>query len=182
MRLNKSPLLALVLAISSSQLAADQTPFGIVYGPKGAFKIMAPEGWVLDNSAGLDQGLPCVLFPKGDTWEKAEPLMYAKIAGTDVTNHEAFAAKAIKEMKRERGDFAVKRLDSGKTSDGRPYFVNDYAPTDEYPRHERVAYIQMPKAVAYVVFSADTKEGLRKHEGALKQVLASFASMDVKKG
>jgi len=34
---------------------------GIVYGPKAAFNIAAPGGWVLDNQAGVEQGLPCVL-------------------------------------------------------------------------------------------------------------------------
>jgi hypothetical protein len=32
---------------------------GLVYGPKAAFNIGGPEGWVLDNHAGRDQGLPC---------------------------------------------------------------------------------------------------------------------------
>ena len=31
---------------------------GIVYGPKAAFNIAAPEGWVLDNESGVEQGLP----------------------------------------------------------------------------------------------------------------------------
>ena len=29
---------------------------GIVYGPKAAFKIDAPEGWVLDNKSGANKG------------------------------------------------------------------------------------------------------------------------------
>src|SRR5688572_20672435 len=50
---------------------------GIVYGPKAAFKIKAPEGWVVDNKAGASQGLPCVLYPKGSTWAEADAVMYA---------------------------------------------------------------------------------------------------------
>ena len=44
---------------------ADQVPFAIVYGPKGAFNIAAPPGWVIDNTAGQSNGLPCVLSAKG---------------------------------------------------------------------------------------------------------------------
>jgi hypothetical protein len=43
---------------------------GIVYGPKAAFNIAAPEGWVLDNKSGMSQGQPCVLYrkvPHGET-------------------------------------------------------------------------------------------------------------------
>ena len=53
---------------------------GIVYGPKAAFNIAAPEGWVLDNQAGAEQGLPCVLYPKGSSWADAKTIMYAEIA------------------------------------------------------------------------------------------------------
>src|SRR5688572_8354244 len=66
--------------------ANETFPAGIVYGPKAAFNIRAPEGWVLDNRAGVSQGLPCVLYPKGSTWADADAVMYAKIASTDTTD------------------------------------------------------------------------------------------------
>ncbi len=44
--------------------AQDKYKGGIVYGPKAAFNISAPEGWVLDNESGVNQGLPCVLYRK----------------------------------------------------------------------------------------------------------------------
>jgi hypothetical protein len=58
--------------LSTLGSAKDTFPGGIVYGPKAAFKIDAPKGWVLDNSAGAAQGLPCVLYPKGSTWSRAD--------------------------------------------------------------------------------------------------------------
>lgn len=177
----KKYLLALLtlwlgIAVSPSELS----PFGIVYGPKGAFNIKAPEGWVIDNRSGAGQGLPCVIFRKGETWQTAEPLMYAKIAGTDITDYEAFATDAIREMSKERGNMAPKKIATGKTAGGEPYFVNEYSPTKIYPRYERVAYIQMSKAVAYVVFSAESKAAAKKHGGALTEVLDSFRAMEAK--
>jgi putative intracellular protease/amidase len=71
------------VVLCASGLAQETFPGGIVYGPKAAFKIDAPAGWVLDNRAGAEQGLPCVLYPKGSTWADAYTIMYAKIAGTD---------------------------------------------------------------------------------------------------
>src|SRR4051812_12063205 len=116
--------------------SADQVPFAIVYGPKAAFNIVAPGGWVIDNSAGAEQGLPCVLFRKGDTWENAEPLMYAKIASTSVEEAESFVKTAIVEMKKERGEYQVKRVESGKTKDGQAWFINEYSPSAKYSRLE----------------------------------------------
>jgi len=159
--------------------SADQVPFAIVHGPKAAFNIAAPEGWVIDNTAGAENGLPCVLYRKGDTWENADPLMYAKIASTSVEDAEAFAKTAIEEMKKERGEYKTKRVESGKTKDGHAYFVNEYSPGEKYPRYQRVAYIQLPKAVAYVVYTADSEAAFRKHQSALQQLLASFSFLEV---
>src|SRR5438094_8502140 len=88
---------------------------GIVYGAKAAFNISAPEGWVLDNEAGAEQGLPCVLYPKGSSWSDAKTVMYAKIASTQYEDVDKFVAIAIKEMKDRRG-LQKTKIESGKTS------------------------------------------------------------------
>jgi hypothetical protein len=152
---------------------------GIVYGPKGAFNLSAPKGWKLDPTAGAEQGLPCVLYPEGATWETADPLMYAKIANTSYEDYEAFEKDAIEDMKKNRPGFKLKRIASGKTAGGEPYFINEYPPTEKYKRFERVAYVQLPKAVAYIVFSADEKSAFEKHQGALEEAVKSVHSMNV---
>ena len=95
----------LALAISSICMlrGEETTPGGIVYGPKATFKISAPSDWVLDNSAGVEEGLPCVLYRKGSSWQEAKTIMYAKITSPEFTDAEAFAARAIKEMKGNHG-------------------------------------------------------------------------------
>jgi hypothetical protein len=158
--------------------AQDTYPGGIVYGPKAAFNVSAPAGWVLDNSAGVEQGLPCVLYPKGSSWSDARTIMYAKIASTEFTDVEAFVAKAIKEMQKMHGT-PKQKIESGKTGDGRAYFVNEYPATKSYSQWERVAYIQLPEAVAYIVLSSRDEPSYRKDAPALKEVLKSFAFLKV---
>src|ERR1700732_1177728 len=92
-----------LLPLSGIAVAQDTYPGGIVYGPKAAFNIAAPEGWVLDNQAGAEQGLPCVLYPKGSSWADAKTIMYAKIASTQFEDVNAFVAMAIKEMQKTHG-------------------------------------------------------------------------------
>lgn len=152
---------------------------GIVYGPKAAFKIDAPKGWVLDNSAGVDQGLPCVLYPKGSSWQDARTIMYAKIASTEFTDVAQFVARSIKEMQEVHG-LPREKVASGKTGDGKPYFVNEYRATKSYSQWEQAAYIQLPGAVAYIILSSRDEASFRKDAPALLEVLKSFASMEVK--
>jgi hypothetical protein len=175
-----SLLSALVLVASIGNSTAQPSAGGIVHGPKGAFNISAPKGWKLDPTAGADQGLPCVLYPEGSTWENADPLMYAKIASTKYEDYEAFVKDALDDMKKERPGFESKRIASGKTAGGQSYFINEYPPTKSYKRLERVAYVQLPKAVAYIVFSADEKSAYEKQKGALEETVKSLRSMNVK--
>jgi hypothetical protein len=143
---------------------------GIVYGPKAAFNISAPEGWVLDNEAGADQGLPCVLYPKGSSWSDARTIMYAKIASTQFEDVDKFVAIAIKEMKDRHGT-PKEKIESGKTGDGHPFFINEYPATKSYSQWERVAYIQL---------SSRDESSYRKDSPALQEVLKSFGYLEPK--
>jgi hypothetical protein len=172
-------LTILFLLATLLEATAQPSAGGIVYGPKGAFNISAPKGWKLDPTAGSEQGLPCVLYPDGATWETAEPLMYAKIASTSYEDYELFTKDAIEDMKKNRPGFKMKRIAAGKTAGGEPYFINEYSPTETYKRFERVAYVQLPKAVAYIVFSADEKSTFEKQQGALEEAVKSVRSMNV---
>ena len=118
MKQKLSLLIALLLLATGLKAIAQPSVGGIVYGPKGAFNISAPKGWKLDPTAGAEQGLPCVLYPEGATWETAEPLMYAKIANTSHEDYEVFAQDAIEDMKKNRPGFKMKRIASGKTAGG----------------------------------------------------------------
>jgi tetratricopeptide (TPR) repeat protein len=160
-------------ALSPSMPAQENFRGGIVYGPKAAFKIDAPEGWVLDNKSGVKQGLPCVLYPKGSSWADAKTIMYAKIASTEFEDVNEFVASAIKGMKAKHGT-PKEKIASGKTQDGRDYFINEYPATKNYSQWERVAYVQLPRAVAYIVLSSRDRASYQKDSPALQQALKTF--------
>ena len=170
--------IALVI-LSARSFAQENYKGGIIYGPKAAFNIGAPEGWVLDNESGASQGLPCVLYPKGSSWQDAKTIMYAKIAGTEFEDVNAFVAKAIKEMQKTHGT-PKQKVESGKTGDGQSFFINEYPATKTYSQWERVAYVQLPKAVAYIVLSSRDKASYRKDSPALREVLKSFHYLEPK--
>ena len=172
-------LIVLLTLVASREGKAQPSVGGVVYGPKGAFNIQAPKGWVLDPSAGAAQGQPCVLYLKSATWETSDPVMYARIASTDTEDYEAFAKVAIADLKNKRPGLKPKRISAGKTAGSLLYFINEYPPTKAYARSERVAYVQLPKAVAYIVFSADEASAYREHKDALEETVKSMLSLEV---
>ena len=172
-------VLITVLLIYNSAIAQEPYRGGIVYGPKAAFNISAPEGWVLDNEAGVEQGLPWVLYPKGESWADAPTVMYAKIASTQFEDLNAFVVMAIKKMKAKHGTPKAK-IASGKTQDGHDYFINEYPATKIYSQWERVAYVQLPHAVAYIVLSSRDQANYRKDAPALQEVLKTFVYLEPK--
>jgi tetratricopeptide (TPR) repeat protein len=162
-----------LLFISARSFAQENYRGGIVYGPKAAFNISAPEGWVLDNQSGVSQGLPCVLYPKSESWADARTVMYAKIAGTQFEDVNAFVAMAIKEMQKTHGK-PKEKIASGKTADGHDYFINEYPATKTYSQWERVGYVQLPHGVAYIVLSSRDRSSYQKDSDALQRVLKNF--------
>src|SRR5206468_8361098 len=115
----------LAVAVSSmcTLLGAETSPAGSVYGPKGGFRISAPEGWVVDNESGKGQDLPCVLYPKGSSWSDAKTVMYAKVASLQWEGVNAFVAWAVQGMKAKHGT-PTEKIAAGKTKDGHDYFIN----------------------------------------------------------
>src|SRR5437899_7792610 len=181
MKRSMTCVLAFLLLAALSSSADDQQAFpgGTVCGPKAGCNVSAPEGWVVDNEAGKEQGMPCVLYPKGSSWSDAKTVMYAKIASTLYEGVNTFVAMAIKDMEKIHGR-PKEKIASGKTKDGHDYFINEYPATKSYSQWERVAYVQLPRAVAYIVLSSRDESSYRKDSGVLQEVLNTFVYLEPK--
>src|SRR5437763_14321516 len=176
-----SCMLALLALASLSPCIPGQESFrgGVVYGPKAAFKIDAPGGWVLDNNSGVKHVLPCVLYPKDSSWADAKTIMYAKIASTEFEDVNEFVATAIQGMKAQHGT-PKEKIASGKTKDGHDYFINEYPATKTYSQWERVGYVQLPQGVAYIVLTSRDKASYQKDSGQLEKVLKTLVYVEPK--
>jgi tetratricopeptide (TPR) repeat protein len=180
MKTKISILALLAVSALSPSLLGQETPHGgIVNGPKAAFNIAAPEGWVLDTESGKHQDLPCVLYPKGSSWADAKTVMYAKVASPQWEGVNAFVEWAIEGMKAKHG-IPKEKIASGKTKDGNDYFINEYPATKTYSQWERVGYVQLPQAVAYIVLSSRDQASYRKDSGALEKVLKTLVYVEPK--
>ena len=171
--------LLVIIAFSPSMLGQEKIPAGVVHGPKAGFKISAPEGWVVDNEAGVNQDMPCVLYPKGSSWADAKTAMYAKVASPQWEGAEAFVAWAIQGMKAKHG-IPKQKIASGKTKDGHDYFINEYLSTKTYSQWTRVGYVQLPQGVAYIVLTSRDQASYKRDSGALEKVLKSLVYVEPK--
>jgi tetratricopeptide (TPR) repeat protein len=175
----KSPLIVCLalLFLPAGVPGQEKYPAGIVHGPKAGFNITAPEGWVLES--GVNQEPPCVLYPKGSSWRDAKTVMYAKVASPQWEGVNAFVTMAIKEMAPIHGK-PKQKIASGKTKDGHDYFINEYPATKNYSQWERVGYIQLPQAVAYIVLSSRDQASYQKDSSALEKVLQTLVYVEPK--
>src|SRR6266516_7447765 len=167
----------LLLFICAGSFGQENYREGIVHGPKAGFNISAPEGWVVDNQAGVEQGMPCVLYPKVSSWADAKTVMYANMAGAEFEGVNAFVEMAIKEMKAKHG-IPKEKIASGKTQDGHDYFVNEYPATKTYSQWERVGYVQLPRGVAFIVLSSRDHASYKNDSGALEKVLKTLVYLE----
>lgn len=149
----------------------DEYSAGIVYGSNGAFKISAPYGWVLNNRVALSLGLHCVLYLEFATWYDSPVIMYAEISGN--SNKDEFIDYAIETMSKESMEFRYEKVLDTLLFNKYETTIYDYSGLpDKYLN--RVAYIQVPNATCYIVFSARYKSDFDNYKNALNEILESF--------
>lgn len=167
-------LLLLIFCSVSQSLTQTNKQFnsGIVFGPKGAFKIDAPKNWILDNKSGLSQGLNCVLYLDGFSWNNSPVIMYSKIASTKFEDIDVFIDYSVKAFIKEDSNFIYKNIKTGEIGN-KKYRILDYI-GGPFISYERVFYIQMENAVGYVVFSAQNENDFKKYSDAIFEVVVTY--------
>jgi hypothetical protein len=166
-------IIALIAACWSQQLGAfEPLPFGVISGPKAAFQIKAPNGWVLDNHSGQRNKMPYVMYPVGSSWRDGKVTMCAALANPEYRDYGQFAEDLRLDYKRQGAGYWFKRVKSGNTSKGYPYFVDEYKGRSD-PEIHRTAYIQLPNAVAFIQLAASDEQLYRRHAPALDITLES---------
>src|SRR5271154_2921019 len=93
-----------------SKTPGDDMNSGLVYGKNHAFWVVAPKGWVLDNQAGVDQGLYAVFYPKGSSWKKSPVVMYANTTFKGVKGHETFQKVIEEDVAQYRDEYHTKKI------------------------------------------------------------------------
>jgi hypothetical protein len=157
-------------------LGQDDVRSGIIYGDNHAFGLTAPEGWVLDNKAGVSQGLYAVFYKQGESWEKATTVMYANTASLRDKAHKTLdelITYDLNTFKKEYPDIQI--------SDENDITINEkttakikYLSGKSYGNFEVMAYIDAGKTGVMLILSSRTKDGFEKSLQAFAALVKSY--------
>jgi hypothetical protein len=152
---------------------------GIVRGFNYAFSVKAPEGWALDESAGLRQGFAAVFYPKDSSWSESPAVMY--INSADKSQRQNADIKKVMAYDLSQFKKSSPVLQASKplpliTKTRRRAYLRTFT-GDLAGNLEAVAYIDEPKRVILVVLSARSPEDYAKAFPAFQDLVRSYHYM-----
>jgi len=165
-----------VLFYVTNMSGQDEIKSGIIYGNNHAFGLTAPEGWVLDNHSGVNQGLHAVFYRKGQTWQNATTVMYANTASLEDRAHKTIDQLITYDLKKFQKEYSDLQI-----SDGVDIIVNDkviakikYLSGKSYGNFEAIAYIDAVKTGVMIIMSSRTKEDFETSLNAFETLVKSY--------
>lgn len=156
-------------------------PGVIVYAEGGAFVIEGPKGWIADHDTGQKMGICCVFYPEGATFDDATTIIYPNIAtkGSGQANLKELMAYDLAEFQQNNPDMTYDDAPDLAMKNKRIAKVRYFHGVNK-GSSEATAYIDEDKIVAMVVVSSRTQKGLDDAMPILRDMLQSYAYMDVK--
>lgn len=164
------PLVFVVSALAGEPKSA------IVYDNGHAFNLRAPEGWTLDNRAGIAEGLHAVFYPESSSWADSPVVMYATTAERSDPDHptrDALIEFDVKLQRKGAPDLKVSNGQTVVTGDGKKALVKLFNGTKN-GSVEAVAYIEEPKVVSMIVYSARDEEVFQSAYPLFEQLVGSY--------
>jgi hypothetical protein len=149
----------------------------VIEGDNHLFMVSAPDGWVLDDTAGMGSRIRCVFYRKGEKWATASTVMY-------VNPLHGFGAKlrSVSSLMAEDEKAFKQNTPKGKVTEGgtiqtmgKKTAVVRYFSTDGGPAHEAVAYVPESDLVMLLVLSSKTPAGFHGALAAYKEMVTSYA-------
>ena len=173
-------LLSLLLfpSILPAQSGADTTEnlgVAVIVGKTHAWMLEAPENWILDPKQAEASGLGAAFYPSGETWSKAEAVMYANTIpkSSDSVTVRAVIAEDVGRAENRIPKTTVNEEAPIGTIQGVNAQVRYFARSDS-TLFEAVAYIDCPTAVALVVLSSRSAKDFRSSLPAFSRLVDSY--------
>lgn len=149
---------------------------GILYGETYAFNVKAPKGWIFDNESGVQQGMDCVFYPKGQTWEDSPVIAYARARErTKEVQTADDAAKAAIDDFHARGNpkYEGKRVKTIKTKNGKEGVIYHFS-GDKFGNYEAMVYFVEEKTINMVILNARKQKAFESALAAFDQIAESY--------
>jgi uncharacterized membrane protein len=163
---------------------SDNLKFGIFYKDNIAFSFLAPDGWVLDNQSGVNQGLPAIFYPVGQTWQNSSVIAYARARKltTEIQTIKQHVDDTVRTFHEEGStEYKAKFIEQYSIDNKRKFDIY-YFTDDEWGNYEAAAYIIEGGYINFFVLNSRNKADFDKSIQSFKELLKSYLliSTDVK--
>jgi hypothetical protein len=150
----------------------------IIEGDDHLFMVAAPNGWVLDDTAGMGSRIRCVFYPKGQKWKNAQTVMYVNPLhgyGVKMRTLSALIEEDEKSFRRRSPKGTVTDAGTLPTATrGKLARVRYFSNEGRAPR-EAVAYVPEKELVMLVVLTSQTANGFQAALDAYRALVSSYA-------
>jgi len=166
----------LALSLTPASALITEGGGGILYGQTYAFHVKAPKGWIFDNESGLQQGMDCVFYPKGQTWEDSPVIAYARARErTKEVQTADDAAKAAIDDFHAKGNpkYEGKRVKTIKTKNGKEGVIYHFS-GDRFGNYEAMVYFVEEKTINMVILNARKQKAFENALPAFDQLAESY--------
>jgi len=156
--------------------AHEELNSGLVYGVGHAFRLTAPDGWVLDNTSGAEQGLHAVFYPTGSSWSDSPVVMYANTAPRDTVKAESlesFIAGDVDEARVRSPHVRAQRAPDLLTANGKHAAVRIFT-GDKWGNSEEVAYIPEHQVFVLLTLTSKTPDAFARSTHAFESLVKSY--------
>jgi len=168
---------ALALSMAPASALIMEGGGGILYGQTYAFHVKAPKGWIFDNESGVQQGMDCVFYPKGQTWQESPVIAYARARERtkEVQTADDAAREAIADF-HARGNpkYEGKRVKTFKTKNGKEGVIYHFS-GDRFGNYEAMVYFVEDKTINMVILNARKQKAFESALPAFDQLAESYA-------
>lgn len=177
--MKKLTILLVLLSFKLMIFGQDHMKTGIIYGENHVYSLTAPDGWVLDNNSGVSQGIYAVFYREGESWEKAETVMYTNTASLEDRAHKTLDQLIkydLDNFKKEYSDILI--------IDAKDIVIKEnviakvkYLSGKSYGNYESIAYINGGKTGVMIIVSSRTKQGFDNSLLAFESLVKSYFFM-----
>ena len=147
-----------------------------MYGDDHVFGVVAPEGWVVDDTSGLGSRIRVVLYPRGQKWNTAPTVMYANPLHQDPRSPLTLPQmidRDVAAFHKHSPHGTVVSAPSLRTSKGKTAELRLFSPTGGPPT-EGVAYVPEQDLVVLLVLSSHDPDAFKRTLPMFNELVASY--------
>lgn len=152
----------------------------IILAGSVSFIVNPPVGWVVDTRSGALQGVNVVLYPKGQTWQNAPAVMYARVPEKEKQTFAQFIAIDEKVFQDSCPGIQIQSItiqaDPQYPIQSRRFICSSGAAQNS----ELVSYVDAGKSFVVWVASARSKSDLERIQPAFVQLVRDAVVLQVK--